>query len=253
MGKAMKLLILDILKNLKTSNHGFIPSTPQYIWNLVQYHLSSTLKIKLLYNSLMTGYQWIRSVLKSGSDGIDTLDIVNIAVLFHHSEDITFLMRGDTTLSAMECKILLQDMASISKMALTVNIHFVWSSVMPQLTRMYLEKAFITTLDDQKCYEHIFEQNAVSFIFKNISSDSESQSAFQNRVDAMISKLSNTGKRCKSGKLKISENLENQEDASDHGSRERFSLILEALSQSDLGGLLPPNIREFLVQYLWSQ
>merc|ERR1712154_273385 len=90
--KAMSIIIEDILRfhSLNPIPIPISPKTPKYIWNLVLFHISNTPRIRLLWNSLLTGYQWIRSILRKQS--VDTLDIANISVLFNHSQDITFLM-----------------------------------------------------------------------------------------------------------------------------------------------------------------
>lgn len=224
--KAMRIIIGDILRFQSLEQQHSIES-PKYIWNLVLFHVSNTPRIRLLWNSLLTGYQWIHSILRKQS--VDTLDIANIAVLFNHSEDITFLMRGDTAWNETECMSVLNDMVSISKMAMTVTIHFVWSSMMPHSTRTHLEDV-VGNLDDIGCGCSL-NGKSVSFTFKAIENGDETERVFEQRIDAMIKNMKS--KRVKRKNARLADND-----------------VFQALSQSDLGTLIPFNVRELVMLYV---
>merc|ERR1719295_1627471 len=91
--RTMKVLIKDILRSLVLKQHEC--EAPKYIQDLVLFHHQSTPRIRLLYDELRAEYQWLDCILKNGQ----SVDMVNIAVLFSHSEHIIFRMAENTTLS----------------------------------------------------------------------------------------------------------------------------------------------------------
>ena len=127
--RAMKLVIKDILRALVLQQHN--AETPQYVRDLVLFHHASTPLIRLIYDELMTEYKWLDGIVKvdGGNNGnVNILDIANIAVLFGHAEDITFVMAEDAVLKQNECDALIEGLRAMSKMNLLMNVRFLWPS-----------------------------------------------------------------------------------------------------------------------------
>ena len=124
--RVMKAIVCDVLRTLSGDNHD--SKTPKYIQDLVMYHLTSASCVRLLYHELITEYQWLDCILKSGNS--NTLNIANIAVLLSHSDEVTFMMPADVPLSVDWDENIL----SLWKMELDVIIRCVWPSTVPQNT-----------------------------------------------------------------------------------------------------------------------
>ena len=182
--KAMKCIIKDILRALIWQLHQ--AEAPEYVRNLVLFHHSSTSSVRLLYQELLSEYQWLDTILKSTSN--DTLDIVNIAVLFCHSDDITFMMEEAGALSGAACLCLIHDMITISELSLDVNVRFMWPSSMPKSMRSRLRNASLG-LYDTACQCH-FDNQSVTFSVADSKFSELTQVAFQSRIQSMIEKLS---------------------------------------------------------------
>lgn len=177
------MIIRDILRSLDTEDQE--AETPKYIQHLVLYHHSSTPRVRLLYNELLTEYEWLDCILKGETD--DTLDFVNIAALFCNSESITFLMTDDDILSESQCSEMMQNMILISMMALDVEIKFVWSSLIPKEVISRLSDASIA-LYGKKCSLR-FDSKAVQFRFADSVFTFEGMAMIQSRIEWMITSL----------------------------------------------------------------
>ena len=77
---------------------------PQYISDLVKFY-SDTKQIKVLYGEVIKEeYEWLHSILKSKT--ANTVNIANIAVLFHKAEVITFVLTEHDNIRTAEWKAL---------------------------------------------------------------------------------------------------------------------------------------------------
>ena len=182
--KAMKMIFVDVLRTLVWQQHESM--TPKYVRDTVLFHHSNASRVRLLYRELMTEYQWLHCILKSNSNG--TLDTLNIAVLFCHSDDITLMMPKDMDLSETESISLINDMYSLSRMALDVKIRLLWPSAMPKTTKNRLNNASIA-LYGSGC-ECQFDSKSVSFTATDSNFSAEAQGMFQNSIEKMIERLS---------------------------------------------------------------
>ena len=301
--KVMKRIIKDILRALIWKLHE--AETPKYVRDLVLFHHSCASRVRLLYDELMTKYQWLHCVLKRtrtrvlrsrytnstdsdsdyewdlnqhvgygqyggyheyiayGTDETNTLDVANIAVLFCHSDDITFMMEEDGTLSGEECLALIDDMVTISGMALDVNIRFLWPSPMPKSMRSRLENASFG-LCDTECRCH-FDDESRSVTF-SITSDSkfnvDAQTAFQSRIESMIGQLSYVPppKAMKKKKETIQSPEEEEEakyvDSDDPDTAAYKLRLLLAISSiiraSNVEYVISADIRKLCLKYLFS-
>ena len=182
--KAMKLIAADILRALMWQQQD--AKTPKYVRNMVLYHHSNASRVRLLYDELLTVYQWLDCILKSES--ADCLNFANIAVLFCHSDDITFLMPKEKDLSETECSALINDIVSIAFMALGVQIRLLWPTTVPKTTKSRLTNASMGL--HQAKYQHHFDSKTISFTTTNSSFNVEAQDLFQRRIQQMIQRLS---------------------------------------------------------------
>ena len=182
--KAMKFICADILRALMWQQQDV--KTPKYVRNMVLYHHSNASRVRLLYDELLTVYQWLDCILKSES--AEHLNFANIALLFCHSDDITFLMPEDKDLSESECSALINDIVSISFMALGVQIRLLWPTTIPNATRSRLTNASMRFYQ-ANCQQH-FDSKTISFITANSNFNVEAQDLFQRRIQQMIQHLS---------------------------------------------------------------
>ena len=182
--RAMKVLIKDILRSLVLKQHEC--ESPKYIQDLVLFHHASTPRVRLIYDELFTEYKWLDCILKKVSG--DILNIINIAVLFCHSDGVVFMMPDEYVLSDAESGAMIDDMVMISEMALALKISFVWKSGMPQDARSNLRNAFLG-LYGKDCEYH-FDANSVSFTFEDAAIDAEAQEAIESQIESMIQQLS---------------------------------------------------------------
>ena len=207
--KVMRRIIKDLLRSLIWQLQD--AETPKYVCDLVLFHHSCTSRVRLLYNEIMAEYQWLSSILKSDSaedsdsasdfdsdsesasqdtNETTTLNIANIAVLFCHSDDITFMMEDDGVLSGEECLALIRDMVTISELSLDVNIRFLWPSPMSKSMQSRLRIASFGLYDTEcRCY---FDEESRSVTFSMTSDskfDVDAQTSFQSRINSMIGQL----------------------------------------------------------------
>ena len=265
--KVMKRILKDILRALIWKLHE--AETPKYVCDLVLFHHSCASRVRLLYNELLAEYQWLDRILKSkssdlsDSNTVDTLNIANIAVLFCHSDDITFMMEENGTLSGEECLALIRDMVTISGMSLDVNVRFLWPSPMPKSMRSRLENASFG-LYDTECRCH-FDGESRSVTF-SITSDSkfnvDAQTAFQSRIESMIGHLSYVPPpKAIKEKKEITQSPEEEEEAkyvdSDDPDTAAYKLrLLLAISSiiraSNVEYVISADIRKLCLKYLFS-
>ena len=217
--KAMKVLIKDVLRSLILRQYEC--EAPRYIQDLVLYHHASASRVRLAYDELISGYKWMDCMVKH--DASNTLNITNIALLFCHSDVVMFMMSNNYVLSKVECAAIIKDLVTISEMALSVKIAFMWKSGMPQAARTNLRNAVLGLYDEDEdnayhfdvesasstfedaafdveaqevvlglygknCVHH-FDVNSASFTFEDAAFDAEAQEAVQSQIELMIQLL----------------------------------------------------------------
>ena len=237
--RTMKVLIKDILRSLVLKQHEC--ESPKYIQDLVLFHHQSTHRIRLLYDEMISEYQWLDCILKNGQ----TVDMVNVAILFSHSEHITFRMAEDNTLSETESQRVIENLVIISGMALSVNIGLIWPSKIPKNTRNNLRNALISLYDTNWQY-HFEGQQSLWFIseMEEVRFDFEAQHLFQEYVQNMISILStkpkseeNVAENCEKLQVEVSSDdhvipkIQPEDDGVILTIYEYSNLLLEALQK----------------------
>ena len=190
--KAMKTMICDFLRSLIGQQQDV--KTPQYIQNLMRYHLSSTSNVRLLYDELLTDYQWLHCILKTDGarinteiEGAENLNIVNIALLFCHCDDITFLMAEGAQFTEPQCSSLINDIVSISEMSLDINVRFMWPSSVPEPVKAQMSEASIAFYDTD-CQRR-FVGNSVLFSISESPYSDDTQKKFRSQVAMMMKQL----------------------------------------------------------------
>lgn len=117
----------------------------------------------------------------------DILNITNIAVLFCHSDDITFLMEEQAELNEQECSALMKDLVSMFNMSLDVKIRYLWPSTMPSTTKSHITNASIGLYGTD--YRRYFDAKSVSFSTGDSEFNADTQHRFQSTVQVMIQQL----------------------------------------------------------------
>lgn len=97
---------------------------PQYVLSLAAYQLKSTKHIRLNWNEMKSGYQWMSCILKSES----TLNLANIAALFSDATSITFELSDGVDLEEEEWESVVSDFEKIREMGLFMKVRFELSS-----------------------------------------------------------------------------------------------------------------------------
>ena len=216
--RTMKVLIKDILRSLVLKQHEC--ESPKYIQDLVLFHHQSTHRIRLLYDEMISEYQWLDCILKNGQ----SVDMVNIAILFSHSEHIIFRMAENTTLSETESQRIIDDLVTISGMTLSVTIGLVWPSKIPENTRTNIRNALIGLYNTNWQYQFeaqlsvwfIPKMEEVQFGLFRECVQFKAQQLFQECVQNMISVLSIKPKSECSKMSKIKENVSEKLDVEMH-------------------------------------
>eukprot|EP01083_Nonionella_stella_P089068 248504_1 len=121
--------ILAILCHIMPRNDDANP-LPPYIDCLTKYHTAKSI-IKLNYIELLNEYTWMHSRFVKLDSSPPRLNISNIALLFHQSEQLIFLMPDLYVLNEAECVSLLHDLRLLSNMSVVLLISFQWPSQMP--------------------------------------------------------------------------------------------------------------------------
>lgn len=158
--------------------------TPDYIWKLALYYITSNPQIRLIYDELMKNYMSLHCITKT--DGATTLNCANIAVLFSGVELIVFLMAYDYHLSDLEYLSLVKDIRAIFEMKLSITFQFEWPAITPSAVKtkvhLHVQKLQSEGLDLQ-C---TFTTNCVLLIIQSIEQRSD---AYCERSMMMIDAL----------------------------------------------------------------
>ena len=193
--KTMKTMIGDVLRSLIGQQQDV--KTPQYVQNLMRYHLSSVSNVRLLYKELLADYQWLHCILKTECQEIGgpaNLNIVNIAILFCHCDDITFLMAEGAQFTESQCSSLIEDILSISEMSLDINVRFMWPSSVPEPVKSQISEASIAFYGTD-CQRR-FDGNSVLFTISESIYNVVTQRKFRSQVAMMMKQLKERRNKC---------------------------------------------------------
>ena len=184
--KVMKRVIRDVLRSLMLRLEE--AESPEYVHNLMLYHMSAASRITLLYDELLADYKWLDCILKD--ENTETLHIADIALLFSHSESITFLMADKYDLSDVECLTLMNDLMLMTKMGLEMIVHFEWPSDVPKVTKINLRRNMLDTEVLGAGARYRSRKQSVSFVLKEGHTALEEQQQFISRTEHLIGALS---------------------------------------------------------------
>ena len=159
--------------------------TPQYVSSLVSYQMASVGHVRLNWNEMKSGYQWMSSVLNSHDN---QLDIGNIAVLFTDSSSITFVVSDGVDLEEEEWKSVVNGLSIVHKMGLSMSIRFELSSDTARQKEMNMMAEGYLEMEQSK-WQCRREENVLIF---SIADDAEWEKQFlffRQRAESMISGL----------------------------------------------------------------
>ena len=175
--RMMGRIVKDVLRSLVWRLDD--AETPKYVHELMLFHLSTAAHIQLIYNELLTEYKWLDCIFKNPRT--ETLDFANIALLFCHSESITFLMADNYDLSNMMCLTLMEDLALMTEMGLEMALHFKWPSGVPESTRRSLHAVGF------QCHQ---DEQSITIKLEGVMLGYEAQTKFMSRIELLIGSLS---------------------------------------------------------------
>ena len=175
--RMMRRIVKDVLRSLVWRLDD--AETPKYVHELMLFHLSAATQIQLIYDELLTEYKWLDCIFKNPRT--ETLDFVNIVLLFCHSESITFLMADTYDLSNTVNLTLMEDLAMMTEMGLEMALHFKWPSGVPESTRRSLHTVGF------QCHQ---DEQSVTIKLEGVMIGYEAQTKFTSRVEYLIGSLS---------------------------------------------------------------
>ena len=117
--KWMRMILRDHMNRQRTVRGKL--EVPDYVHSLVSYQLSSTEHVRLNWNELKSGYQWMSDVIKSEDN---LLDIKNLSILFSDSASITFVVSDGKDLEEKEWNSVVKGMSLIHAMGLSMEFRF---------------------------------------------------------------------------------------------------------------------------------
>lgn len=181
----MNCIIQDILQcHLAQSDDADIP---QYVRDLVEYQMTSTPHVRLNWNEMKSGYEWMRSILNLDDE---LLNISNIAVLLSDCSSITMIVDDAVELEESEWESVVNALADIREMGLSMNLRFEFSLIEYRQDEMYMMAQGYLEEEESKW---LCRRNGNVFTF-SLSDDATSneQDAFRKRTESMIRHLSET-------------------------------------------------------------
>lgn len=164
----MQHIIKDVLCSLIQRENR--TTLPEYVRTLALRQSSNAAKIQLIYDELLTEYQWLDCIFKDLST--NTLDIANIALLFDSAERVTFEMGRELFLTAIQCEKLVNDLILISEMCLKPEIRFEWPYAVPKALKDALRQSLSTLSDSNISYETRWSSAIIRCAHEETTSDS---------------------------------------------------------------------------------
>ena len=164
---------------------------PQYISDLVKSQISSTAHVRLSYGELMSEYDFLHCIFKSKT--ANTVDIANIAVLFHEAESITIVLKEGDRIRSDQWRSLTMGLSKMYEMGLSMMIQFDLSQC-PSDERETMYNKAVTLLtecgDKFKC-EPGNHGNLLKFeTVENVNQTETSKSRLSECVQLMIDNIS---------------------------------------------------------------
>ena len=188
--KMMKRIVRDVLRSFLLRLEE--AETPKYVHELMLYHFSSANRIQLIYDELATDYKWMDCILKKPST--ETVDIANIALLFCHSESITFLMSDHHELQGTDCIILMEDLKLLKRMGVEMTVSFKWPNAVSDVTKNSMRRSGLAPR---------IRERTMTFTLSNVQIGFEAQEQFMRRIEHLIEQLSTIPTKRKSELLQV--------------------------------------------------
>lgn len=157
---------------------------PAYVLRLGYYQKSSAKHIRLVYSEMKSGYQWMRYILKSGSN----LNFANIAALFHEAESITFVVSDTDDLQEEEWEFVVTNLTKIREMELSMEFRFELSSDKYRQRQMHDMIVYYLAEKDSK-WRCNHNDNILTFHVDEGTAMAEDSELFRNTVQRMIEEL----------------------------------------------------------------
>ena len=167
---------------------------PQYISNLLEYHITTTKHVRLLYGELLMQHKWLHCILKSRS--ANTVDIANIAVLFNYADTISFVLDKNDDIRSAQWRSLGSDLNKVHDMGLSTTFQFDLSQCGPVAREEMYQKAMSYCGDKYKCTQGergnilIFNVVECTVIDDTVSVSSAVSSEMYERVQTMSKRVS---------------------------------------------------------------
>ena len=180
--KKMNCIVRDYLYEKLSQSDNM--KCPQYVSSLVSYQMSSQEHIRLNWNELKIGYQWMSCMLRADDN---QLDIGNLAVLFAASSSITFVASDGVDLEEEEWESVINGLSKVHTMGLSMSIRFELSSDESQQYAMYTMATGYLDINKSK-WKCQHDGNVLIFNTDN-NMDNESQSERANCIESMICRV----------------------------------------------------------------
>ena len=160
-------------------------TTPQYVACLLSYQLSSEEHIRLNWNEMNIGYQWMNDIMKSEEN---ELDIGNFSALFADSSSITFVVSNGEDLVEEEWKSVVNGLSNVEEMGLSMSIRFELSSDESRQNEMYtMAIGYLEMLQSKWHCRH--DGDMLIFSISETSESEKQYEFFRDRVASMFTCL----------------------------------------------------------------
>ena len=182
--KWMKVVLRDYIDSQLTVTGNL--EIPDYVHSLVSYQLSSTEHVRLNWNELKSGYQWMSDVIKSDAN---LLDIAKLSVLFSDSTSITFVVSNGVGLDELEWESVVDGLSAVHAMGLSMTFKFELSSESRQDDMYRMAKGFLIHNESKwECQRH---GNVLVFSLDDQSAVDGGQTLFRQRASTIRDYLGN--------------------------------------------------------------
>ena len=160
-------------------------TTPQYVACLLSYQLSSEEHIRLNWNEMKIGYEWMNGIMKTGDN---ELDIGNLSVLFADSSSITFVVSDGEDLAETEWESVINGLSKVEEMGLSMSIRFELSSDESRQNEMYtMAIGYLEMLNSTWHCRH--DGNTLIFSISDATESEKQFEFFRDRIASMITCL----------------------------------------------------------------
>ena len=185
--KWMNAIIIDLIRRQLSQTGNVVVDIPQYISSLVKYQMSLAEHIRLNWNEMKSGYEWMSGILKSDDN---LLDIPNLSVLFADSSSITFVVSDGADLEEKDWESVVNGLSIVNEMGLFMKFRFELSSDDSRENEMHMMAQGYLDMNQSK-WQCRHDLDGKVLIFNVVDTeDSEIQTLiFRERAEFMIQRL----------------------------------------------------------------